>query len=93
MNTPVKSNYKVKPDDKIIVYDTYLPESSEIIPENIPFKIVYEDDDVMVVDKEAGHGSASREWQSWRHFGECSCLAFETTESRILQKRNLPVSG
>ncbi len=51
---PVKSNYKVKPDDKIIVYDTYLPESSEIIPENIPFKIVYEDDDIIVVDKEPG---------------------------------------
>ena len=51
---PVKSNYKVRPDDKIVIYETYLPESTEIIPENIPFKIVYEDDDVMVVDKEAG---------------------------------------
>ncbi|MEP6584150.1 MAG: RluA family pseudouridine synthase [Ginsengibacter sp.] len=51
---PVKSNYKVRPEDKIIVYDTYLPESSEIVPENIPFKIVYEDDDVMVIDKEVG---------------------------------------
>ncbi|MEO7119727.1 MAG: RluA family pseudouridine synthase [Ginsengibacter sp.] len=51
---PVKSNYKVKPDDKIVIYDTYLPESTDIVPENIPFKIVYEDDDVMVVNKEAG---------------------------------------
>lgn len=51
---PVKSNYKVKPDDKIVVYDTYLRDSTEIVPENIPFKIVYEDDDVMVVNKEAG---------------------------------------
>ncbi len=50
----IKSNYKVRPEDKIVVYDTYLPDSSEIVPENIPFKIVYEDDDVMVVDKEAG---------------------------------------
>ncbi len=50
----VKSNYKVRPDDKIVIYETYLPESTEIVAENIPFKIVYEDDDVMVVDKEAG---------------------------------------
>src|SRR6476620_3756459 len=50
----VKSNYKVKHNDRIVVYQTYLPESTEIVPENIPFKIVYEDDDVMVVDKEAG---------------------------------------
>jgi len=50
----VKSNYKVKPGDKIIVYDTYLPESTDIVPENIPFKIVYEDEDIMVVDKEPG---------------------------------------
>lgn len=51
---PVKSNYKVRPLDKIVIYDTYLPETSEIIPENIPFTIVYEDADVLVIDKEAG---------------------------------------
>ena len=51
---PIKSNYKVRPNDKIIIYDTYLPETSEIVPENIPFKIVYEDEDVMVIDKEPG---------------------------------------
>ena len=50
----IKSNYKVRPEDKIIVYDTYLPENTEIVPEDIPFKIVFEDEDVMVVDKEAG---------------------------------------
>lgn len=51
---PVKSNYKVRPSDKIVIYQTYLPESNEIIPENIPFKIVYEDTDVMVVNKNPG---------------------------------------
>jgi len=51
---PIKSNYKVKPDDRIVIYETYLPDSSEIIPENIPFNIVYEDDEVLVVNKEAG---------------------------------------
>ena len=51
---PIKSNYKIRPEDKIVVYDTRLPDSSEIVPENIPFKIAFEDEDVMVVDKEAG---------------------------------------
>src|SRR4051812_3014582 len=33
---PVKSNYKVRPFDNIVVFDNRSPESSEIIPENIP---------------------------------------------------------
>jgi 23S rRNA pseudouridine1911/1915/1917 synthase len=51
---PVKSNYKVRPLDKIVIYQDYLPDNNEIIPENIPFKIVYEDEDLMVIDKEPG---------------------------------------
>ena len=51
---PVKSNYKVRPNDKILIYDTWLPETSEIVPENIPFKITYEDGDIMVINKQPG---------------------------------------
>jgi 23S rRNA pseudouridine1911/1915/1917 synthase len=51
---PVKSNYKVRPLDKIVIYQDYLPESNTITPENIPFKTVYEDEDILVVDKEPG---------------------------------------
>jgi len=51
---PIKSNYKVRPLDKIVIYQTHLPESNDIVPEDIPFKIVYEDDDIMVVDKQPG---------------------------------------
>ncbi len=51
---PVKSNYKVKANDKIIVYESRLPETAEIVPENIPLVIVFEDDDVMVINKPAG---------------------------------------
>lgn len=51
---PIKSNYKIRPEDIITIYQTHLPHSSEIVPEDIPFKIVYEDDDIMVVDKEPG---------------------------------------
>ncbi len=50
----VKPNYKIKPSDTIIIYETRRPESQEIIPENIPLNIVYEDDDLMVVNKPAG---------------------------------------
>jgi 23S rRNA pseudouridine1911/1915/1917 synthase len=53
-NEPVKSNYKVRPNDRIVVYQTYLPDSSEIVPESIPFKIVYEDEDLMIVNKDPG---------------------------------------
>ena len=53
-NTPVKSNYKIRPDDRIVIYQTNLPDSNEIVPEEIPFKLVYEDEDVLVIDKEPG---------------------------------------
>ena len=51
---PVKNNYKVKAGDKIVVYDDRSPETSEIIPENIPLNIQYEDDDIMIINKPAG---------------------------------------
>jgi 23S rRNA pseudouridine1911/1915/1917 synthase len=51
---PVKPNYKVRPLDKIIIYQDYSPATTEIIPQNLPLKIIYEDDDVMVIDKDPG---------------------------------------
>ena len=51
---PVKSNYRVKPKDVVTIMMTRPPRTFEIIPENIPIKIVYEDDDLLVVDKPAG---------------------------------------
>lgn len=50
----VKSNYKVKPGDTISVVMSYPPNEVEITPEDIPLDIVYEDDDVIVVNKQAG---------------------------------------
>ena len=50
----VKSNYKVKPGDVVTVEMSYPPREIELIPENIPLDIVYEDDDVVVVNKPAG---------------------------------------
>ncbi|MCO6498469.1 MAG: RluA family pseudouridine synthase [Chitinophagaceae bacterium] len=50
----VKSNYKIRPDDTITVYQDYSPDLNEIVPENIPLDIVYEDEELMVVEKPAG---------------------------------------
>lgn len=53
-NTPVKPNYKVKPGDVVQIVLPSPPREIELIPEDIPINIVYEDDDVVVVNKEAG---------------------------------------
>lgn len=53
-SSPVKPNYLVKPMDSISVLMTEPPRDSEIIPEDIPLDIVYEDGDVLVVNKRAG---------------------------------------
>jgi 23S rRNA pseudouridine1911/1915/1917 synthase len=53
-NKPVKSNHKIKPGDVISVVMAYPPREIELIPENIPIDIVYEDEDLVVVNKKAG---------------------------------------
>jgi 23S rRNA pseudouridine1911/1915/1917 synthase len=53
-NNPVKPNYKVKPNDIVQIVLPNPPREIELIPENIPVNIIYEDDDVIVVNKEAG---------------------------------------
>ena len=51
---PVKPNYRVKPRDIISIVLAYPPRDTEILPENIPLNVVYEDDDVLVINKAAG---------------------------------------
>lgn len=51
---PVKSNYRVKPLDVVSVVMDRSRYECEIIAEDIPLDIVYEDDDVLVVNKPAG---------------------------------------
>ncbi|QSE98179.1 RluA family pseudouridine synthase [Fulvivirga lutea] len=50
----VKSNYKVKPADVITVSMPEPPRDTDVVPENIPLNIVYEDEHLLVVNKEAG---------------------------------------
>ena len=51
---PVKANYIVRPGDIIRFVMPYRRRGLEIIPQEIPLSIVYEDDDVLVVNKPAG---------------------------------------
>ena len=51
---PVKSNYKVRPLDVVTLVLKWPKRELEIIPENIPLNIVYEDDDLMVINKPPG---------------------------------------
>ncbi|MBQ9583806.1 MAG: RluA family pseudouridine synthase [Bacteroidales bacterium] len=51
---PVKANYKVKPGDVITIMLPYQRRGFEVRPEPIPLNIVYEDDDLLIVNKSAG---------------------------------------
>jgi 23S rRNA pseudouridine1911/1915/1917 synthase len=53
-NVVVKPNFKVRPLDVITIVLAYPPKDTEVYPENIPISVVYEDDDIMVVNKAAG---------------------------------------
>jgi 23S rRNA pseudouridine1911/1915/1917 synthase len=50
----IKSSYKVKPFDEISIVFAHPPRDTEVYPENIPISIVYEDADLLVVNKPAG---------------------------------------
>jgi len=47
----VKSNYKIKPLDEIVVSLDVPPVDYSIKPENIPLEVVYEDEDILVINK------------------------------------------
>lgn len=51
---PTKSNYKIKPLDEIKVLLEKPPRDTEVVAENIPLDIIYEDEDLLVVNKPAG---------------------------------------
>lgn len=50
---PVKSNYKVKPKDEVAIVLPYPVREIELIPQDIPLDIVYEDHELIVVNKPA----------------------------------------
>jgi 23S rRNA pseudouridine1911/1915/1917 synthase len=50
----VKPNYKIKPQDSIVIYSDLSPEDTDVVPEEMKLDIVYEDADLMVINKPAG---------------------------------------
>lgn len=84
---PVKPNYKVKPLDVITIVLPHPPYEFEIIPEDIPVNIVYEDDDLIVINKEPGmvvhpgHGNYTGTL--------VNALAYHLKDSPLFQKGEL----
>jgi len=50
----VKANYKVRPSDNIEIIVFEEPKEYEVLPENIPLDIFYEDDDLIIINKKPG---------------------------------------
>ncbi|PVX52473.1 RluA family pseudouridine synthase [Balneicella halophila] len=50
----VKSNYKVKPNDIVALVLDYPKKEFELIPQDIPLEVVYEDEDLLVINKQPG---------------------------------------
>lgn len=50
----VKSSYKIKPMDVVSIVMPYPRREVEIVAEDLPLNILYEDDDIVVINKEAG---------------------------------------
>ncbi|MGB3467203.1 MAG: RluA family pseudouridine synthase [Cyclobacteriaceae bacterium] len=50
----IKPNHKIHPNDEVKIALPEPPRDTEVVPENIPLNIVYEDDHLLVVNKEAG---------------------------------------
>ncbi len=53
-NSSAKPNYKVKPEDVISIVLAHPPREVELIPQDIPINIAFEDDDIILVNKDAG---------------------------------------
>lgn len=53
-NQMVKPNYRIRPNQTITVIFPDMPDDGTIEPDNMPLNIVYEDKDVMVINKPAG---------------------------------------
>ncbi len=50
----VKSNYKVRPLDEIVIMLSYPKIEHDLLPENIPLNISYEDEDLLIINKPPG---------------------------------------
>ena len=68
-----KASYKVKISDKITIKKEDAKESL-MVAENIPLNIIYEDNDILIVNKEKGMVVHPRKWKSKWNFSKCSAF-------------------
>lgn len=50
----VQSNHKIKPGEEIVVYSDKEVQGEDIIPQQMPLNIEYEDDDILIINKPVG---------------------------------------
>jgi len=50
----IKASYKIKPLDVVTISLAYPPRVTDVIPQDIPLDIIYEDDELLIVNKKAG---------------------------------------
>lgn len=98
---PVKSNYKVKPGDVVVIVMDYPKRELQIIPEDIPIDIIYEDDELLVVNKapgmvvHPGHGNYSGTLVNalaW-HFRDLPLFAGGDTRPGLVHRIDKDTSG
>jgi len=53
-NRPATANYKIRPEDNIVCFSDRQAMGEEIIPEEMPLNIFYEDEEVLIINKPAG---------------------------------------
>ncbi|MET0636233.1 MAG: RluA family pseudouridine synthase [Chitinophagaceae bacterium] len=51
---PVKSNYRIRPLDEIVIFSDMHPDETDVVPEEMDLNIIYEDDQIMLINKPAG---------------------------------------
>ena len=51
---PTKASYKIKPEDVVTLSLPKPPRNTDLIAEDLPLDIIYEDEDLLVVNKKAG---------------------------------------
>jgi 23S rRNA pseudouridine1911/1915/1917 synthase len=53
-NRNITANYRIKPGDEIIVYSDKEVQGEEIVPQSMPLDIVYEDEEILIINKPVG---------------------------------------
>ena len=53
-NQQIKPNYKLKAGDEVIIIADTAPQPVDIVPQDIPLDIIYEDDDLLIINKPKG---------------------------------------